>query len=180
METSLVHNITSKTSWFEPPRDKTNIVVVRPAKTQISLGIRPVWSESLLSAWWKLSYPLSAQRRLWSDWADAQADLSPCWQTVILLVLSWGGSFVTFPLLDCGIPRFLYIVYTSINLFVSVEPHLMIIILKIELNSRQLNSSNQAISIINFKTLSIYNKLYFGLGIPWFKLWFLLALADIL
>ena len=26
-----------------------------------------------------LSYPLSAQRRLWSDWADAQADLSLCW-----------------------------------------------------------------------------------------------------
>ena len=27
---------------------------VRPAKTQISLGIRPVWSKSVLSAWWKL------------------------------------------------------------------------------------------------------------------------------
>ena len=27
---------------FEPPRDKTNNVVVRPVKTQISLGIRPV------------------------------------------------------------------------------------------------------------------------------------------
>ena len=27
---------------------------------------------------WVLSYPLSAQRRLWSDWADAQADLSLC------------------------------------------------------------------------------------------------------
>ena len=26
---------------------------VRPAKIQISLGIRPVWSESSLSAWWK-------------------------------------------------------------------------------------------------------------------------------
>ena len=26
-----------------------------------------------------LSYPLSAQRRLWSDWADAQADLSHRW-----------------------------------------------------------------------------------------------------
>ena len=25
---------------------------------------------------WTLSYPLSAQWRLWSDWADAQADLS--------------------------------------------------------------------------------------------------------
>ena len=28
--------------------------LVRPAKTQISLGIRPVWSESSLSAWRKL------------------------------------------------------------------------------------------------------------------------------
>ena len=26
-----------------------------------------------------LSYPLSAQRRLWSDWADAQADVSLRW-----------------------------------------------------------------------------------------------------
>ena len=56
---------------------------VRPAKTQISLGIRPVWSESSLSAWrelaWVLSYPLSAKGRLWPDWADAQADLSLRW-----------------------------------------------------------------------------------------------------
>ena len=29
----------------ELPRDKINKVSVRPAKTQISLGIRPVWSE---------------------------------------------------------------------------------------------------------------------------------------
>ena len=28
---------------------------------------------------WVLSYPLSAQRRLWSNWVDAQADLSLCW-----------------------------------------------------------------------------------------------------
>ena len=27
---------------FEPPHDKTNNMAVRPAKTQISLGIRPV------------------------------------------------------------------------------------------------------------------------------------------
>ena len=30
---------------IEPRHDKTNKVSVRPAKTQISLGIRPVWSE---------------------------------------------------------------------------------------------------------------------------------------
>ena len=38
---------------YEPPRDKTNRMTVGPAKTQItqiSLGIRPVWSESSLCA----------------------------------------------------------------------------------------------------------------------------------
>ena len=29
---------------YEPPHDKTIKMTVRPAKTQISLGIRPVWS----------------------------------------------------------------------------------------------------------------------------------------
>ena len=49
----------------ELPHDKTNNVVVHPAKTQISLGIRPVWSESSLSAW----------RKLWSlttHWAHSE------------------------------------------------------------------------------------------------------------
>ena len=35
---------------IEPRHDKTNKVTVCPAKTQISLGIRPVWSESSLCA----------------------------------------------------------------------------------------------------------------------------------
>ena len=61
---------------FEPSHDKTNKINVRPAKTQISL-IR-VFAVRMKKAW-VLSYPLSAQRRLWSDWADAQADLSLRW-----------------------------------------------------------------------------------------------------
>ena len=49
-------------------------------KTQISLGIRPVWSESWLSTLRKLgSVGTHWAHRLWSDWADAQADLSLCW-----------------------------------------------------------------------------------------------------
>ena len=67
---------------YEPQRDKTNKMSVSPAKTQIRLGIRPVWSESSLvrmKQHWVISFPLSAQRRLWSDWADAQADLSLRW-----------------------------------------------------------------------------------------------------
>ena len=38
----------------EPPHDKTKKVTVRPVKTQLGLGIPPVWSESSLSAWRKL------------------------------------------------------------------------------------------------------------------------------
>ena len=42
---------------FEPPHDKTNKMFVRPAKTQTSLGIRPVWSESSLSTQWVAKDP---------------------------------------------------------------------------------------------------------------------------
>ena len=35
-----------------PRHDKTNKVTVRPAMTQISLGIRPVWSDSSLCTQW--------------------------------------------------------------------------------------------------------------------------------
>ena len=54
---------------------------VRPAKTLISLGIDPVWSVFAvhIKKPWVISHPLSSQRRLWSDWADAQADLSLRW-----------------------------------------------------------------------------------------------------
>ena len=40
---------------------------------------------------WILSYPMSAQRRRWSDWADAQADLSLCWAHThfVGFVMSW-------------------------------------------------------------------------------------------
>ena len=53
---------------------------VRPVKTQISLGIRPVRSESNLSAWRNLG-SLATQRAqaLWSNWAGAQVYLSLCW-----------------------------------------------------------------------------------------------------
>ena len=42
---------------FEPWHDKTNKMAVPPAKTQISLGIRPVWSEPSLCAQWVAKDP---------------------------------------------------------------------------------------------------------------------------
>ena len=57
-------------------------MTVRPVKTQISLGILPVWSESSLCTQWVAKDPsfLHANSEdSWSDWADAQADLSLRW-----------------------------------------------------------------------------------------------------
>ena len=80
--------MTKATKWY-----------VRPAKTQISLGIRPVWSEYSLPAWRKLS-------SLATHWAHSEDSdqtgrmLRLIWvfagRTVILLVLSRGGSFRKF------------------------------------------------------------------------------------
>ena len=71
---------------YEPPHDKTNKMSVRPVKTQISLGIRPVLSESLLWAQWVAKDPRflhadseDSDQIGHPDWVDAQADLSLCW-----------------------------------------------------------------------------------------------------
>ena len=79
----------------EPRHDKTNKVRVRPAKTQISLCIRPVWSESSLCAQWLAKDPSF----LHADSEDSdQTGRMPrlMWvfagRTVILLVLSCRGS----------------------------------------------------------------------------------------
>ena len=64
---------------------------VRPAKTQISLGVRPVWSESLLSAWRKLG-------SLATHWAlsEDSDQTGRIWvfagRTATLMVLACRGS----------------------------------------------------------------------------------------
>ena len=84
-----------KNTINEPRHDKTNNVAVRPAKTQISLGIRPVLSGSSLSAWRKLGSSAT-------HWAHSE-DSDQIWRmarliwvfagrTLILLVLSCRAS----------------------------------------------------------------------------------------
>ena len=82
---------------FEPSRDKINKMSVRPAKTQISLGISPVWSESSLCAQWVAKDPSF----LHVDSEDSdQTGLMPrlIWVfagcILILLVLSRESSFI--------------------------------------------------------------------------------------
>ena len=87
------------------PHDKTNKMACAPSEDSDHPSIRPVWSESLLlHEAWVLGYPLSAQRRLWSDWADAQADRSLgwaqscCWfchdAAHILINMDWNKNYM--------------------------------------------------------------------------------------
>ena len=86
-------------SLYEPLHDKTNTVSVRSAKTQISLGIRPVWSETSLSAWrnlWSLSIQWAHSED--SDDSDQSGRMSRLiWvfagRILIVLVLSRRGSY---------------------------------------------------------------------------------------
>ena len=83
---------------YEPHHDKTNKMSVRTAKTQISLGICPVWSESSLSAWRKLgslaTHWAHTLIRLggcpgWSE--SSLGALSFCWFChVVALICIWG------------------------------------------------------------------------------------------
>ena len=54
---------------------------MRQLKIRVSLGIRPIWSVSLLSAWRSIGSVAThwAHSEDWSDRADAQADLSLHW-----------------------------------------------------------------------------------------------------
>ena len=88
-----------QTSLFEPPHDKTNTMACAPSEDSDQPGhppsltrvfaVRSMGSKSYQSlirvfdvrmkTHWVPYYPLSALRRLWSDWADAQADLNLRW-----------------------------------------------------------------------------------------------------
>ena len=77
-----VHHLIALLTHFEPRHDKTN-----------KMAVRPVWSESLLSAWRNLGSLATdwAHSEDWSDWADAQADPSLSWTHThfVGFVMSW-------------------------------------------------------------------------------------------
>ena len=88
----------------EPRHDKTNKVSVRPAKIQISLGIRPVSSESSLCAQWVAKDP--------RGFFMTQIRLGIARRTLIMLVLSCRGSYYHyFRMINSPAPESHYILY---------------------------------------------------------------------
>ena len=65
----------STKTYSELPHDKTNKMASVPCKDSDQ---PPVFTVHMKKAQ-VLSYPLSTQWRLWSDWVYAQADLCLCW-----------------------------------------------------------------------------------------------------
>ena len=89
-------NITKVCYDYMPRHDKTNKMTVHPTKTQTSLSISPVWSESLLYAWKNLEF--------WATyWAYSKNSDQTGWMprliwvfaghTITLLVLSYRSSY---------------------------------------------------------------------------------------
>ena len=72
-------NVTAWLKSSEPPHEESNNTACAPSEYSDQPGHPPsligVFALRMKKAW-VLSYPFSAQRRLWSDWADAQAELS--------------------------------------------------------------------------------------------------------
>ena len=111
--------------------DKTNNVAVRPAKTQISLGIRSVWSESSLCAHWIAKDPRYSEksyqtgqmpRLIWvfagrtltllvlscrgfSSWCQRRAVIyMAIWCTCIVNTITLSDMHVRFIALNLGTP----------------------------------------------------------------------------
>ena len=63
----------------EPPHGKTNKMTCAPSEDSEQPGHPPSPIRVRMKKAWVLSCPLSAQRKLWSVWTDALADLSLRW-----------------------------------------------------------------------------------------------------
>ena len=105
--------------------DKTYKMACAPSKDSDQTGRLPglirVFTVRTKKSW-VLSYPLSAQQKLWSDWADAQADLSLCWTHMpfVGFVMRWfiyklGTSF------DKDLYQPVHSVWSEFSLFMSTE-----------------------------------------------------------
>ena len=96
---------------FEPPHDKTNkMTAVRPAKTQISLGIRLVWSESSLCARWVAK-----------DTAFLRADSEDSDQTGRMPRLIWGFAGRTCHFIGFVMRRLSYVYIPWTCILINIE-----------------------------------------------------------
>ena len=92
----------------ETSRDMTK-PTKRPVKTQISLGIRPVWSESSLSAWRYLGSLATHWAHCWSGWSESSLGAHLfCWFCHVVAQTTNRGHTTRRPALSTVIVRWSY------------------------------------------------------------------------
>ena len=102
------HSVFSRIWWpgnyvllTGPPHDKTNKMTCAPSEDSDQPGHPPSLVRVFavrMKKHWALTYPLSAQWRLWSDWMDAQADLSLHWAHMSFCCFCRAAAHVSFVL----------------------------------------------------------------------------------
>ena len=114
-----------------------------------------VFADNIKKAW-VLSYPLSAHQRLWSDWADAQADLSLRWAHCHFV------CFVMRRLIrrstDRPITRLIFTVYTAMLKFLYIFNGLLYLTLTFTKSCSDVQ--NQALTICYKITCVDYNEFW--------------------
>ena len=89
---------------FEPSQEKTSKLTCASREDSDQpghpLSLIRVLAVRMKKAW-VLSYPLSVQRWLWSDWIDAQADLSFRWAGMLFRWVCHGAAHLFFLSLLC-------------------------------------------------------------------------------
>ena len=111
MELSIEWLVRAFHSLFKPQYDKTNKMACAPSEDSDQPGHPPnlirVFAVRMKKLW-ILSYKVSAQRRLWSECADVQTDLSLHWAHRSFCWFSHGAAlFIYYPVLALAFDMFL-------------------------------------------------------------------------
>ena len=122
----------------ELPHDKTNKVTMHPAKTQISLGIRPVWSESSLCAQWVAKDPSFAH----SDSEDSEMSFLFAVPTEAPGLVA--GSYIEQPCPQnyCKVVQLFWQVSLLVLYRTGIKKNLLVI--RVEINANVENLVNEA------------------------------------
>ena len=144
----------------EPRHDKTNKMAVRPAKNQISLGIRPVWSVFAvrMKKAWVLSYPLSG----WPGWSESSLGAHTfCWFYHVAAHFtlsyipdkkkkeSYTVKQLSIFLIDCKCyTSFVYIILKA-N---SIDCHIShLLFLEVKMSSRESSSNQMGLNLLSHR-----------------------------
>ena len=130
LEDQTCYNLKIRRRYIKVKKSYLNLQMTKTNKMMCSQQRRIRVFDVRMNIHWVLSYPLSAQQRLWSNWANAQTDLSRLWadwaNAQTDLSLGWG--------------------HRSFCWFCHVQAHLLLSGSREKVNNNDHNVSKQVVS----------------------------------